>query len=44
VKRLPKIKGARTPLLGRFGQLAISSATRKIAGAAIAYSKSPLRT
>jgi A/G-specific adenine glycosylase len=44
VERLPKIKGARTPLLGRFGQIPISSATRKIVGAAIAHSKSPFRT
>jgi A/G-specific adenine glycosylase len=43
VERLPQIAGARTPLLGRFGHLAVSSATRKIAGAAIAHSKSPLR-
>jgi hypothetical protein len=42
VGRLPKIAGARTPLLGRFGHLAVSSATRKIAGAAIAHSKSQL--
>jgi len=39
LERLPKIKGARTPLLGRFGHLPISSATRKIADAAITYSK-----
>jgi A/G-specific adenine glycosylase len=44
VKRLPKIAGARMPLLGRFGQLAVSSATRKIFTTAIAYSKSLLRT
>jgi hypothetical protein len=37
VERLPKIAGARTPLLGRFGKLPVSSATRKIAGAAIAH-------
>jgi A/G-specific adenine glycosylase len=43
VERLPKIAGARTPLLGRFGKVAVSSATRKIASAAIAHSKSPLR-
>jgi A/G-specific adenine glycosylase len=43
VERLPKIKGARTPLLGRFGRLPISSATRKIASAALAHPKSPLR-
>jgi A/G-specific adenine glycosylase len=43
VERLPQIAGARTPLLGRFGHLAVSSATRKIAGAAIAHSKNPLR-
>jgi len=43
VERLPKIKGARTPLLGRFSHLPISSATRKIARAAIAHSKNPLR-
>jgi A/G-specific adenine glycosylase len=41
---LPKIAGTRTPLLGRFGQLPISSATRKIASAAIAHSKIPLRS
>jgi A/G-specific adenine glycosylase len=35
VERLPMIAGARTPLLGRFGKLAVSSATRKIAKAAI---------
>jgi len=39
VERLPKIKGARTPLLGRFGRLPISSATQKIADAGIAHSK-----
>ncbi len=39
VERLPKIKGARTPLLGRFGRLPLSSATQKIADAAIAHSK-----
>jgi A/G-specific adenine glycosylase len=44
VKRLPQIAGARTPLLGHFGHLAVSSATRKIVGAAIAHSTSPLRT
>jgi A/G-specific adenine glycosylase len=38
VERLPKIAGARTPFLGRFGKLPVSSATRKIAGAAIAHS------
>jgi A/G-specific adenine glycosylase len=43
VERLPKIAGACTPLLGRFGKVAVSSATRKIASAAIAHSKSPLR-
>jgi A/G-specific adenine glycosylase len=36
MERLPKIAGARTPLLGRFGKLAVSSATRKIAKAAVA--------
>jgi hypothetical protein len=41
VKRLPKIAGARTPLLGHFGKLAVSSATRKIAGSAIAHSQNP---
>jgi A/G-specific adenine glycosylase len=40
VERLPKIEGARMPLLGRFGRLPVSSATRKIAGAANAHSKS----
>jgi A/G-specific adenine glycosylase len=44
VKRLPKIEGARTPLLGRFGHLPISSATRKIASAAIVYSENALRS
>jgi A/G-specific adenine glycosylase len=43
VARLPRIGGARTPVLGRFDRLPISSATRKIAGAAIAHHKSPLR-
>ena len=43
VERLPKIAGARTPFLGRFGKLPVSSATRKIAGAAIAHSQEPLR-
>ena len=37
VDRLPKIVGARTPLLTRFGKLPVSSATRKIASAAIAH-------
>jgi adenine-specific DNA glycosylase len=41
VERLPKIGGARTPFLGRFGKLAVSSATRKIAGSAIAHSQNP---
>jgi hypothetical protein len=44
VERMPKIMGARMPLLGGIGHLAVSSATRKIASAAIGYSKSPLRT
>jgi A/G-specific adenine glycosylase len=35
VDYLPKIAGARTPLLGRFGKVAVSNATRKIAKAAI---------
>jgi len=39
VEHLPKIAGARTPFLGRFGKLAVSSATRKIAGSAIAHSQ-----
>jgi A/G-specific adenine glycosylase len=43
VKRLPKIAGARTPFLGHFGKLAVSSATRKIAGSAIAHSQNPAR-
>jgi len=43
VERLPKIAGARTPFLGRFGKLAVSSATRKIAGSAIAHSQNPVR-
>jgi len=38
VESLPKIAGARTPVLGRFGKLPVSSATRKIAGSAIAHS------
>jgi A/G-specific adenine glycosylase len=38
VEHLPKIAGARTPLLGRFGKLPVSSATRKIASAANAHS------
>jgi hypothetical protein len=42
VERLPQIAGARTPVLGRFGHLPISSATRKIAGTAIAHSNSQL--
>jgi A/G-specific adenine glycosylase len=37
VEHLPQIAGARTPFLGRFGKLPVSSATRKIAGAAIAH-------
>jgi A/G-specific adenine glycosylase len=41
VEHLPKIAGARTPFLGRFGKLPVSSATRKIAGAATAHS--PIR-
>jgi A/G-specific adenine glycosylase len=44
VKHLPKIKEARTPALTRFGHLPISNATRKIADAAIAHSRSPLWT
>ena len=44
VKRLPKIDGTRTPFLGRFGHLPISSATQKIASAAIAHFKDPLRS
>jgi A/G-specific adenine glycosylase len=43
VERLPKIAGARAPLLGRFGNFPVSSATRKIAIAAIGHSKRPLR-
>jgi A/G-specific adenine glycosylase len=43
VERLPKIAGARTPFLGRFGKLPVSSATRKIAGSAIAHSQEPVR-
>jgi A/G-specific adenine glycosylase len=42
VERLPQIAGARTPLLGRFGHVAVSSATRKIVGAAIAHFKNRL--
>ena len=41
VERLPRIAGARTPLLGHFGKLPVSSATRKIADTAIAYSLKP---
>jgi A/G-specific adenine glycosylase len=37
VERLPEIAGARTRLLARFGKLPVSSATRKIATAAIAH-------
>jgi A/G-specific adenine glycosylase len=44
VEHLSKIAGACTPFLGRFDRLPVSSATRKIAGAALAHSKSPLRT
>jgi hypothetical protein len=44
VERLPKIAGARTPHLARFGKVAVSSATRKIADAAIAHSKSAYPT
>jgi A/G-specific adenine glycosylase len=44
VERLPQIAGGRTPLLGRLGGLPLSSATRKIASAAIAHSKNPSRT
>jgi A/G-specific adenine glycosylase len=36
VARLPRIEGARTAALGRLGKLPISSATRKIARAALA--------
>src|SRR5258708_38273212 len=43
VNRLTKIAGARTPFLGRFGKLPLSSATRKIAGSAIAHSRNPAR-
>jgi hypothetical protein len=42
--RLPKIAGARTPLLRRFGKLPVSSATRKIASAAIAHAQKQDRT
>jgi A/G-specific adenine glycosylase len=42
--RLPKIAGARTPLLGRFGELPVSSATRKIASAAIRHAQKQDRT
>jgi A/G-specific adenine glycosylase len=41
VNRLPKIDGGRTPILRRLGRLPISSATRKIAAAAITHSKNP---
>jgi A/G-specific adenine glycosylase len=41
VERLPKIAGARTAFLGRFGKLAVSSATRKITGSAITHSQNP---
>jgi hypothetical protein len=43
VDRLPKIDGARTPALRRFGRLPISSATQKIASAAITQFKNQLR-
>jgi A/G-specific adenine glycosylase len=43
VERLPKIEGARTPTLTRFGRLPISNATRKIANAAIVHSENSLR-
>jgi A/G-specific adenine glycosylase len=43
MERLPKIDGARTPALRHFGHLPVSSATRKIADAAIAYSENALR-
>ena len=43
VERLPKIAGARTPLLGRFGKLPVSSATRKIADTARAHSLQPMQ-
>ncbi len=36
VERLPAVRGSRTPKLSEFGPLAISSATRKIAAAALA--------
>jgi A/G-specific adenine glycosylase len=39
VARLPRIDRARTPILGRFDRLPISSATQKIAAAAIAHHK-----
>ena len=38
---LPKIKGARVPLLRDIGPLPISSATQKIADAALAHSRRP---
>jgi A/G-specific adenine glycosylase len=43
VPRLPRINGARTPVLGRFDHLPISNATRKIAAAAIAHHKDLVR-
>jgi hypothetical protein len=39
--RLPRIDGARTPLLTQLGRLPISNATRKIAHAALAVWPSP---
>ncbi len=44
VERLPKIGGARMPILRRLGRLPISSATRKIADAAISHSRNALGT
>jgi A/G-specific adenine glycosylase len=44
VERLPQIAGARTPLLGHFANLPVSSATRKIVGAVVAHFKSPIGT
>ena len=44
VARLPSSAGARTPLLARLGKLPVSSATRKIARAAVLHAQKPART
>jgi A/G-specific adenine glycosylase len=43
VARLPQMEGARKPILKRLGNLPISNATRKIAGAAVAHCAKPPR-